>query len=75
MRVHFTDTNKLSAFAGARRRALVDSQVQNMHRRLIDTECGKVCEGTGDAVLERDGLGRRRGHRRLAERERTAPQA
>ena len=25
-----------------------------MNPRLIDTECRKVCEGTGDAVLEGD---------------------
>ena len=45
----------------------------DMNRRLIDTECRQVCEGTGDAVLERDGRGGEGGT--VAERERTAPQA
>ena len=53
MRASFTDTYKLSALPGARHRALADSRVRKHDAApYIDAECRKVCEGTGNAVLE-----------------------
>ena len=51
MRAHFTDTYKLSTFQA---RGVEPWRIPKFNRRLIDTECRQVCEGTGDAVLEGD---------------------
>ena len=55
--------------------------IPELYRRLIDTECRQVCEGTGDAVLEGDAPATPGskvwgwGHRRFAKRKRTVTHA